>query len=412
MEAQKIPPARPGRKLSEHPVAKEFHPTRNGTLTPDDVPYSWKEKVWWLCPKNPSHEWEATPNNRTNKNNPSGCRYCKGNHLGGQVPFERSLQGKAPGIAGELIPERSGFTASQVLYGCKDVAWWKCPEGHPDYDMPINSRTNASRPQGCPYCARKRLAPEHSLAHVAPLLAKEFLSAVNGTTPEEIFSQDNRRYIWQCAKAPTHRWPASPNNRVGKNSGCPYCSGARVWDLNRLADLRPDLAAEWDDERNGTLTPAEVSIGSSREVHWKCPKGTDHRWKARVHKRASGQGCRFCAGHEASESTSLLALRPDLAAQLDADKSAISAAELTLASNKSVHWICPINPDAHTWQAKGSTGPSTAPAAPTATCPAPRPRKSGSPPNSGSYLTWTSTATPPQHPHTSARWTSTSPRYP
>jgi hypothetical protein len=341
--------------LSEHPVAAEFHPKRNEPLTPDQVPYSWKEKVWWQCQKYPAHVWDATPNNRTKKTRPTGCRDCRGKRLGGKVPFERSLEGRFPEIAAELNAERSGFTATEILYGAKAEAWWRCPKpfGHPDYPMPVNSRTNPAQKQGCSYCAGKRLSPERSLASIAPLFAREFLGEVNGTTPEEIFSQDNRRYVWRCSKVPSHRWAASPNNRVGKKSGCPYCSGARVWELNRLGDLRPDLISQWDSERNGLLTPWTVSIGSSRKVHWKCPKGDDHRWRARVHKRAAGgQGCRFCAGHEASETTSLLALRPDLAAQLDAEKSGVSAAELTLASNEIVHWICPINPEAHTWPAK------------------------------------------------------------
>src|ERR1700733_508907 len=109
MESQQILPAKVGRKLSEHPVSSEFHPKRNGNLTPDDVPYSWKERVWWLCPKNPEHEWEATPNNRTKRTKPSGCRDCNSNHLRGRVPFERSLQSRFPEIAAELIPELSGF---------------------------------------------------------------------------------------------------------------------------------------------------------------------------------------------------------------------------------------------------------------------------------------------------------------
>jgi len=37
---------------------------------------------------------------------------------------------------------------------------------------------------------------------------------------------------------------------------------------------------------------------------------------------------------------------------LDPEKSCISAAELTVGSNKSVHWICPINPEEQTWPAK------------------------------------------------------------
>lgn len=354
METGSAPAAKGGRMLSEHPVAAEFHPTLNESLTPDTVPYSGREKVWWQCGKNPEHAWDATPNNRTKPTRPSGCRYCRGKRLGDEVPFERSLEGRFPETAAELDVERSGFTASEVLYGAKTEAWWRCPRpfGHPDYPMLVNSRTNPGQKQGCPYCAGKRLSPERSLASVAPLVAGEFLSPVNGTTPEEIFSQDNRRYVWKCSTIPSHRWAASPNNRVGKNSGCPYCSGARVWEANRLGDLRPDLVEQWDGDRNGSLTPWTVSVGSSRKVHWKCPGGEDHRWRARVHKRVAGQGCRFCAGHEASETTSLLALRPDLAAQLDAEKSGISAAELTLASNREVHWICPVSPDEHTWPAK------------------------------------------------------------
>ncbi|MCA2227563.1 zinc-ribbon domain-containing protein [Nonomuraea aurantiaca] len=77
--------------LSDHPVAAEFHPTRNGALTPDQVPYTSKEKVWWQCSVVPVHAWEAIPSNRTKKNNPTGYGPCRGNGLKGRVSFERSL---------------------------------------------------------------------------------------------------------------------------------------------------------------------------------------------------------------------------------------------------------------------------------------------------------------------------------
>lgn len=77
--------------LSDHPVAAEFHPTRNGALTPDQVAYTSKEKVWWQRSVVPVHAWEAIPSNRTKKNKPTGCGLCRGNGLKGRVPFERSL---------------------------------------------------------------------------------------------------------------------------------------------------------------------------------------------------------------------------------------------------------------------------------------------------------------------------------
>ena len=36
-------------------VAKEWHPTKNGSLTPCEVSASSKKKAWWICSK--GHEW-------------------------------------------------------------------------------------------------------------------------------------------------------------------------------------------------------------------------------------------------------------------------------------------------------------------------------------------------------------------
>jgi hypothetical protein len=337
--------------LSAHPIAVEFDLELNAPSTLETVAYSSKDKYWWRCTLNRNHIWYANVNNRTKKNRPAGCGLCRGNRVtGDQIPFERSLAGRYPDVARDLNEERSGLAARHVLSGSRQVAWWRCPRGHEDYDMPINSRTNLNKPQGCPYCAGKRISPERTLTHVAPVTAAEFLESVNGIAADQVFSQSNAIFVWQCAADSSHRWAATPNNRVGKGSGCPFCTGARVWDLNRLSMLRPDLIGQWDLERNGTLTPHDVSVGSSIRVHWKCPAGPDHRWVTSVQKRSSGQGCPACSGNQVSITNSLLTGRPDLAAQLDARRSGVSAAELTVNSNRKVWWICPIDPE-HTWDA-------------------------------------------------------------
>ena len=42
--------------LSSYPeLVKEWHPTKNGDLTPRDVTHGSKKKVWWLCQN--IHEW-------------------------------------------------------------------------------------------------------------------------------------------------------------------------------------------------------------------------------------------------------------------------------------------------------------------------------------------------------------------
>lgn len=37
-----------------------------------------------------------------------------------------------------------------------------------------------------------------------------------------------------------------------------------------LATAYPELAKQWNNDRNGALTPWDVTIGSSKKVWWKC----------------------------------------------------------------------------------------------------------------------------------------------
>jgi len=69
-----------GRKVSKEnslkflfpEVSKEWHPTKNENLTPEDVTKSSNKKVWWKCSK--EHEWINTINLRTRG---SKCPICK-----------------------------------------------------------------------------------------------------------------------------------------------------------------------------------------------------------------------------------------------------------------------------------------------------------------------------------------------
>lgn len=42
-------------------------------------------------------------------------------------------------------------------------------------------------------------------------------------------------------------------------------------DFVSLAEARPDLAKEWNYEKNGDLKPEDVSCGSGKKVWWKLP---------------------------------------------------------------------------------------------------------------------------------------------
>ncbi|MCK4574860.1 zinc-ribbon domain-containing protein, partial [candidate division WOR-3 bacterium] len=52
-------------------LAKEWHPTKNGSLTPKEVTPGSNKKVWWLCQN--GHEWQARIQDR---NRGKGCMLC------------------------------------------------------------------------------------------------------------------------------------------------------------------------------------------------------------------------------------------------------------------------------------------------------------------------------------------------
>jgi len=49
-----------------HPeIAPQWHPIKNGSLTPFDVLAGTHRKAWWRCLKGKDHVWEANINNRS-----------------------------------------------------------------------------------------------------------------------------------------------------------------------------------------------------------------------------------------------------------------------------------------------------------------------------------------------------------
>lgn len=61
-----------------------------------------------------------------------------------------------------------------------------------------------------------------------------------------------------------------------------------------MATINPLLAEEWDYEKNGDLSPDEVTPNSEKKIWWKC-KICNHEWQATPANRSSrGTGCPNC----------------------------------------------------------------------------------------------------------------------
>ena len=269
-------------------IAKEWDYEKNEGLKPEDIGVASREKVWWKCEK--GHEWQASVRSRTRSD--SSCPFCS-NQSKRLIAGFNDLATRSPALAKEWNYEKNGdLRPEDVSYGSPKAYWWKCEKGH-EWQASCNNR---ERSQGCPFCLGNRvLLGFNDLVTTHPELADEWDYEKNGDLrPEDITAHSGRRVWWKCSTC-GHEWQASTNNRARGHS-CPACvNRVVIAGVNDLATTHPNLAKEWNYEKNGDLRPEDIIAGSPKKVWWKCEKG--HEWQAVVVSRKKNANCPICAAH-------------------------------------------------------------------------------------------------------------------
>ena len=155
-----------------------------------------------------------------------------------------------------------GLTPSDVSFGSHQKVWWQCSKGH-SWQAKVYSRSAGS---GCPYCTGRKEVPENSLAVQVPSLEAEWDAEKNAPLKfADLTIGSHKKVWWRCPKG--HSYRAAISSRAGGGTGCPFCAGQKVIQgENDLATQYPQLAAQWDAAKNGTLTPELVTSGSNRRV--------------------------------------------------------------------------------------------------------------------------------------------------
>ena len=323
---------------TQNPVlASQWHPNKNGALTPQDVTTSSNKFVWWICEK--GHEWNAMVYDRTNG---CGCPICSGHKV---LAGYNDLATVNIQLASEWHPTKNdNLNPQDVTIGSDKKVWWQCENGH-EWQSVISSRKSG---YGCPYCAgQKVITGYNDLATVNPILASEWHPNKNGESlPSTVAASTNKKAWWigKCG----HEWEASIVSR-NAGRGCPYCASQKILvGFNDLETLNPSLAREWHSTYNGALTPRDVMPGSNRKVWWQCRNG--HEWQNSINIRNRGNGCPYCANQLVLRGyNDLQTLNPTLAKQwhptLNGDSKPF---DFMPGSNKKAWWICD---NGHVWEA-------------------------------------------------------------
>ncbi|MDG0059150.1 zinc-ribbon domain-containing protein [Priestia sp. P5] len=345
-------------------LIEEWHPVKNGELRPEDCTRSSGRKVWWIDKH--GHEWEASISNRSKGN---GCPIC-GRIKARDTRYEKLLKdrGSFGDKHSELLAEwdyerNIGVNPYEIAGKSSRKVWWKCEKGH-KWETAIYKRANG---EGCPYCSNKRiLAGFNDLESQNPDLAKEWHLNKNAPLLPTMVTANSHKKVWWVCKS-GHEWEAVISNRNRLGRGCPQCAqlnrgkGVRKGYLNKRGSFAvhfPEVASEWNYEKNGKLTPNDMTRSSGQIVWWKCKKCA-HEWKASISNRSKGSGCAICGKIKAKENRyeRLLQNRgsfgdkyKDLLSEWDYEKNTdYTPYEITVNSNKKVWWRC--SKCGHEWKA-------------------------------------------------------------
>ncbi|MBQ9977770.1 MAG: hypothetical protein IJP21_04195 [Clostridia bacterium] len=322
-------------------LAKEWNYEKNGNLNPESFLANSHEKVWWKCAK--GHEWQATIGSR---NTGIGCPYCSGRYT---VKGENDLQTVNPILAKEWNYEKNGgLKPENIMANSNITVWWKCHKGH-EWRAKISNRNNG---RGCPICNSERNTsfPEYALVYYLEKYGLEVVHSYREKGYElDVYipliktAIEYDGYYWhknkaekdleknqKCKKDGIKLYRIRENLPKLNDSSIDYVVRKDQKDLpkileevlseitrtsvdvnlerdtiaidnlreytekaNSLLFSNPQVAKEWNYEKNGNLKPEHFAANSNKKVWWKCEKG--HEWQAAIYHRNKGRGCPICA---------------------------------------------------------------------------------------------------------------------
>lgn len=203
-----------------------------------------------------------------------------------------SLASRHPHLIQEWDSGTNPYTPEDYSHSSHYYAAWVCKEGH-KWESPIYSRARGS---GCHYCSGyKTLQGLNDLATTHRHLIPEW-SSQNTKQIHEVSASSKYIASWICPVDGRHVWTTRVECRTRvRKQNCAVCVGKQIINgINDLASTHPHLVSEWDYGQN-SLTPEQVTAGSSKLAAWVCSINSDHKWSAPISSRGSmGTSCPKC----------------------------------------------------------------------------------------------------------------------
>lgn len=251
------------------------------------------------------------------------------------IPFKRSFAFLHKDVAEEWDYSLNAPLKPEMFFPMSDkIVGWICKKCGGKWDAPIKSR---SMGYDCSRCAKRhQYTTEEWISKAIEVHGEKF----DYSKVEYINSKTN--VIIKCLICNMEFKQAPSEHLSGK--GCKYCAGQALHPLKTLAKLNPKIAAEWDYEKNGTITPNDIGKTNNKKIWWKCNNGKSHSYLAYVQQRLRGSGCAVCAGRQVIPETSIASLYPEIAKEWDYERNTpLTPLDVGKGYNGDIWWKCPNN---------------------------------------------------------------------
>lgn len=121
-------------------LVREWHPSKNAGIKPQDVTPGSGKKIWWICDK--SHEWQAVVYSRSRG---SRCPYCNRS----QPDSNKGVTVSNSQFKTEWHPTANkGKNPAHWTTDAHGKVWWICREGH-KWQATFKARIKGN---DCPIC--------------------------------------------------------------------------------------------------------------------------------------------------------------------------------------------------------------------------------------------------------------------
>lgn len=317
-------------------IAKEWDSLKNGPELPSDYVSGSGKRAWWKCSR--GHSWLAQINSRVGSE--SGCPTCS--------PQTSKLEIRIRAEFESLLGEAEGR---------KKIGGRECDIFFPRHNLCLEVDGYPWHMDKAESDTRKTKIFEEN-GYLLIRVREKRLPLIYGAYVE---FNDGDELLNICKRLALVIWKTIELTEVEKSRFESYQESSVFFNEDRfrvllndvatrpvgksLSELMPEIAAQWDVEKNGALSPALFSVSSGHKAWWHCDKG--HSYESSITNRTRGHGCPFCSGNKLLREDSLAIKYPELVSEWIKEKNIESPYKVSVGTRKKVWWKCS---EGHEWE--------------------------------------------------------------